>query len=77
MAFWTANYTAAPASGWNGDISTCTPGTTSAAYQSAIAKRIKETSGDLAICAELLRSAPEGFRVLQGLDEYVLPTLAL
>lgn len=38
---------------------------------------IKETSGDLAICAELLRSAPRGFRVLQGFDEYVLPTLAL
>jgi 4-hydroxy-tetrahydrodipicolinate synthase len=38
---------------------------------------IKETSGDLAICAELLRSAPQGFHVLQGFDEYVLPTLAL
>jgi 4-hydroxy-tetrahydrodipicolinate synthase len=38
---------------------------------------IKETSGDLAISAELLRAAPSTFRVLQGLDEYVLPTLAL
>ena len=38
---------------------------------------IKETSGDLVISAELLRSAPPAFRVLQGLDEYVLPTLAL
>ena len=38
---------------------------------------IKETSGDLAISAELLRSAPRSFRVLQGFDEYVLPTLAL
>jgi len=38
---------------------------------------IKETSGDLAIAAELLRSAPPSFRVLQGFDEYVLPTLAL
>ena len=38
---------------------------------------IKETSGDLAISAELLRSAPKSFRVLQGFDEYVLPTLAL
>jgi 4-hydroxy-tetrahydrodipicolinate synthase len=38
---------------------------------------IKETSGDLTIAAELLRSAPPGFRVLQGFDEYVLPTLAL
>lgn len=38
---------------------------------------IKETSGDLTIAAELLRSAPLGFRVLQGFDEYVLPTLAL
>jgi len=38
---------------------------------------IKETSGDLTIVAELLRSAPNGFRVLQGFDEYLLPTLAL
>lgn len=38
---------------------------------------IKETSGDLAICGELVRSAPRDFRVLQGLDEYVLPSLAL
>lgn len=38
---------------------------------------IKETSGDLAISAELLRAGPKGFRVLQGFDEYVLPTLAL
>lgn len=38
---------------------------------------IKETSGDLAICAELVRSAPPAFRVLQGFDEFVLPTLAL
>jgi 4-hydroxy-tetrahydrodipicolinate synthase len=38
---------------------------------------IKETSGDIAICAELVRSAPKGFRVLQGLDEYVLSSLVL
>ena len=38
---------------------------------------IKETSGDLTISADLLRSAPADFRVLQGFDEYVLPTLAL
>ncbi len=38
---------------------------------------IKETSGDLAICAELVRSAPKEFRVLQGLDEYVLSSLVL
>jgi 4-hydroxy-tetrahydrodipicolinate synthase len=38
---------------------------------------IKETSGDLTIAAELLRAAPRGFRVLQGFDEYLLPTLAL
>jgi 4-hydroxy-tetrahydrodipicolinate synthase len=38
---------------------------------------IKETSGDLTIAAELLRSAPPGFHVLQGFDELVLPTLAL
>ena len=38
---------------------------------------IKETSGDLAICAELVRSSRQDFRVLQGLDEYVLPSLAL
>jgi 4-hydroxy-tetrahydrodipicolinate synthase len=38
---------------------------------------IKETSGDLVIAAELLRSARPGFRVLQGFDELLLPTLAL
>jgi 4-hydroxy-tetrahydrodipicolinate synthase len=38
---------------------------------------IKETSGDLAISAELLRAGPRGFRVLQGFDEYVLPSLSL
>lgn len=38
---------------------------------------IKETSGDLTIVGELLRSARKGFRVLQGFDELVLPTLAL
>lgn len=38
---------------------------------------IKETSGDLTIAGELLRSARPGFRVLQGFDELVLPTLAL
>ena len=38
---------------------------------------IKETSGDLTIAGELLRSARAGFRVLQGFDELVLPTLAL
>ena len=38
---------------------------------------IKETSGDLVLAAELLRSARPGFRVLQGFDEHVLATLAL
>ncbi len=38
---------------------------------------IKETSGDLVVAAELLRGAPAGFRVLQGFDELVLPTLSL
>jgi 4-hydroxy-tetrahydrodipicolinate synthase len=38
---------------------------------------IKETSGDLTIAGELLRNAPAPFRVLQGFDEYVLPTLAI
>jgi 4-hydroxy-tetrahydrodipicolinate synthase len=38
---------------------------------------IKETSGDLTIAAELLRSARPGFRVLQGFDELVLPTFAI
>jgi len=38
---------------------------------------IKETSGDLTIAGELLRSVRPGFRVLQGFDELVLPTLAL
>ena len=38
---------------------------------------IKETSGDLTIAAELLRSARKDFQVLQGFDELVLPTYAL
>jgi 4-hydroxy-tetrahydrodipicolinate synthase len=38
---------------------------------------IKETSGDVTLVAELLRSARPGLRVLQGFDELVLPTLAL
>jgi 4-hydroxy-tetrahydrodipicolinate synthase len=38
---------------------------------------IKETSGDITIVAELLRSAPKRFAVLQGLEELLLPTLAL
>jgi 4-hydroxy-tetrahydrodipicolinate synthase len=38
---------------------------------------IKETSGDLVIAGELLRRARPGFRVLQGFDEFVLPTFAL
>lgn len=38
---------------------------------------IKETSGDLVIAGELLRRARAGFRVLQGFDEFVLPTFAL
>jgi 4-hydroxy-tetrahydrodipicolinate synthase len=38
---------------------------------------IKETSGDLVIAGELLRRARDGFRVLQGFDEFVLPTFAL
>ncbi len=38
---------------------------------------VKETSGDLALTAELLRSATPGIRVLQGFDELVLPALAL
>jgi 4-hydroxy-tetrahydrodipicolinate synthase len=38
---------------------------------------IKETSGDLTIAGELLRSARAGLKVLQGFDELVLPTFAL
>lgn len=38
---------------------------------------IKETSGDLTLAGELLRAAPASFRVLQGFDELLLPTLAL
>jgi 4-hydroxy-tetrahydrodipicolinate synthase len=38
---------------------------------------IKETSGDLTLSAELLRSARKDFRVLQGFDELVLPTFAI
>lgn len=38
---------------------------------------IKETSGDLTVVGELLRAASPRFRVLQGFDELLLPTLAL
>jgi 4-hydroxy-tetrahydrodipicolinate synthase len=38
---------------------------------------IKETSGDMTLCAELLRGVRPGFAVLQGFDELVVPTLAL
>ena len=38
---------------------------------------IKEASGDMVAVTELARRAPEGFSVLQGLDELILPTLAV
>jgi 4-hydroxy-tetrahydrodipicolinate synthase len=38
---------------------------------------IKETSGDITIAAELLLHGPKSFKVLQGLEELLLPTLAL
>ena len=38
---------------------------------------IKEASGDVILAGELLRGAPEGFHFLQGLDELLLPTLAM
>jgi 4-hydroxy-tetrahydrodipicolinate synthase len=38
---------------------------------------IKDASGDLTFLAELQKSAPSEFRVLQGLDELLLPSFAL
>jgi 4-hydroxy-tetrahydrodipicolinate synthase len=38
---------------------------------------IKEASGDMVAVTELVRRAPPRFSVLQGLDELVLPTLAV
>lgn len=40
-------------------------------------KAIKETSADIILLTELMRHIPTGFRVLQGLDELLLPTLVL
>ncbi len=38
---------------------------------------IKEAGGDMVAVTELARRAPAGFSVLQGLDELILPTLAV
>ena len=38
---------------------------------------IKDASGDMVAATELARRAPDGFSVLQGLDELILPTLAV
>ena len=38
---------------------------------------IKEASGDLQLCGELARAAPQRFALLQGFDELILPTLAI
>ncbi len=38
---------------------------------------VKEASGDLAQCAQIISGAPEGFEVLAGDDEITLPLMAL
>ena len=40
-------------------------------------KGVKDASGDVVLAGEVIRGAPEGFSFLQGLDELLLPTLAL
>jgi len=40
-------------------------------------RAVKEASGDLVQAAEILRSRPEGFRVLSGEDNLTLPLIAL
>lgn len=38
---------------------------------------IKEASGDLVLAGEVMNGAPEGFAFMQGLDELLLPSLAM
>ena len=38
---------------------------------------IKEASGDMVLAGELMNGAPEGFSFMQGLDELLLPSLAM
>jgi len=38
---------------------------------------IKEASGDLEQCAEIIRDAPDGFRVLSGEDTLTVPLMAI
>lgn len=38
---------------------------------------VKEASGDMVLAGEVMNGAPEGFAFLQGLDELLLPSLAL
>ena len=40
-------------------------------------KGVKDASGDMVLAGDVIRGAPEGFSFLQGLDELLLPTLAL
>ncbi len=40
-------------------------------------RSIKEASGDVTLAGEVMRGAPEGFAFMQGLDELLLPSLAL
>ena len=40
-------------------------------------RSIKEASGDMTLAGEVMRGAPEGFAFMQGLDELLLPSLAL
>ena len=38
---------------------------------------IKEASGDMALAGEVMNGAPDGFAFMQGLDELLLPSLAM
>ena len=38
---------------------------------------IKEASGDMLLAGEVIQGAPDGFAFMQGLDELILPSLAL
>ena len=40
-------------------------------------RAVKDASGDVVLAGEVIRGAPEGFSFLQGLDELLLPSLAL
>ena len=40
-------------------------------------RSIKDASGDMALAGEVMNGAPEGFSFMQGLDELLLPSLAI